>query len=216
MTPRAPTPSARPEGPGTSGPAAIAAIIGTLVGLAAGVEAVPQTAVTSSPSAVTRVRGLDGRVRALLDDGRERSPTFRRLCDTLERSDLVVVVDVRPLKAPAQTSFVAATPAGRVVRITLSSIPQVDDVLLALLAHELQHAVEIAAAPQVVNSASMLGLYGEPGGCTLEAQKVKYIVAYELGMSPKPQPRRRMVVTNRGVLAQLSQAAARESRNKWR
>lgn len=63
--------------------------------------------------------------------------------------------------------------------------------LLAWLGHELQDAVEIASAPEVINSRTMEDLYRARGQvepnemCTREAQKVREIVAYELAVSGK-------------------------------
>jgi len=148
--------------------------------------AASQVAAPLDGAGTVHVRGLDHRAATLLDGGRNRSATFRRLCDTLEQSDVIVLVKTGSLKTPAQTMFVTASPGARFVRITLG-LPEMDDVLIAWLAHELQHAVEIASAPEVISGAAMFDFfcrYGQlipsRGPCTREAQRVRNVVAYEL------------------------------------
>ncbi len=136
------------------------------------------------------VRGLDHRMAALLDEGRARSATFRDLCDRLERSDLIVLVKVGAVHlAPAVTNFITSSPRSRFLAITVR-IPEMDDVILGWLAHELQHAVEMASAPEVIDGRTMMEFFqkhGQPtansGWCTQEAKRVRGAVDYELAVS---------------------------------
>ena len=166
--------------------AALAIVLEAATCLPSVAAAASQVAPPLDTFSTAHVRGLDHRAALLLDDGRTRSATFRRLCDTLEQSDVIVLVKTGTLKTPAQTMFVSAKPGARFVRITLA-LPEMDDVLLAWLAHELQHAVEIASAPEVVNGQTMFDFfcrYGQlipsRGPCTREAQRIRNAVAYEL------------------------------------
>ena len=109
-----------------------------------------------------RLRASTPAMRAVIDEGLRRSVTVRRLADQIERSDLIVYVERGPLPAAidAQTSFVVASGAHRFVRVTLR-IGVTDHV--PLLAHELQHVVEIASAPQVRDASGLRRLYEEIG-----------------------------------------------------
>ena len=103
------------------------------------------------------VRTTDRRMRALFDEGLRRSLTFRAVVDRLNQSDVVVYLHCEAQWSPrvaGRLTFVAATGGLRyvVVRIArqLSREQQ-----LAILGHELQHAVEIADTPAIVDAASL-------------------------------------------------------------
>ncbi len=173
-------------------PAAVVVSVLAAAGcLAAGVaEARAQTAADLHSPATMRVRGFDPRARLLLDEGRARSETFRHLCDVLEQGDLIVFVQVKTLNLPARTSLVTDSAAPRIVCITLRPL-EFDDVLIAWLGHELQHAVEIMSAPAVVNTRTLEAFYrtegqmGTNGLCTREAQQARLDIAWELIVSRK-------------------------------
>lgn len=132
--------------------------------LAGAVGASPIAAQESSAAGATsRLRAVDDKAASLLRSGVERSPTIRRLVDAIEQSDLVVYVETGRLRLPAQLQFVSATPAGRYLRVSVR-VMGLDNDLLPSLAHELQHAVEIAGAPEVRNQATLRQLYEEIGG----------------------------------------------------
>jgi hypothetical protein len=109
------------------------------------------------------VRTTDRQLRASLDDGIAHSETFRGLVARLDASDVVVflVYDRNPSTAMAShISFVSAAGGRRYLTIgLLTRLPRVRQV--AILAHELQHAVEIAGAPAVVDAASMAQFYAD-------------------------------------------------------
>lgn len=145
-----------------------------------------------APRVASRLRALDQRSAALLQAGNARSATFRLLSEAIERSDLVVYVETRPLPLPGQLQFVSAMPGGRYLRVSVR-VPGVDNDLLPWLAHELWHAVEIAGAPEVRDPVSLLHFYEHlPGGFrtggtakmevveTVKAQKIRTTVLDEL------------------------------------
>ena len=111
------------------------------------------------------VRSSEETVRRFLVEGCRGSATFRGLLADLETSDLVVYVRTAPSQAgePAgRVAFIAATAARRYVLVTLNSrLP--GPTLIGLLGHELQHAVEIAGAAEVVNDSVMARLYERIG-----------------------------------------------------
>jgi hypothetical protein len=114
---------------------------------------------------VRRLRPMTPLARRLLDDGAARSPTFRALADRVERSDVIVYIDVRPTLADAlggAMTFVAATATHRIVRITING-RFTWPTMVAVLGHELQHVVEVAEAARVRCSRSMRRHYEEIG-----------------------------------------------------
>lgn len=105
---------------------------------------------------ITRVRPLSERTATLLDIGRAVSPTIREMLARIEASDLILQVETRlDLDVPnAVTRFVVATTDVRYVRVTIN--PRLAPARrLQLLAHELQHVLEIAADRSVRDQATM-------------------------------------------------------------
>jgi hypothetical protein len=142
-----------------------------------------------TPGAASRLRASDAKADALLQAGIARSATFRRLVETIDRSDLVVYVETRQLTLPGRLQFMSATPGGRYVRVSVRPMG-IDNDLVPWLAHELWHAVEIAGAPEVRDRASLLRFYERIGGGfraggrmemeTVTAQKTQETVLHEL------------------------------------
>jgi hypothetical protein len=112
-----------------------------------------------------RVRTDSRYLRLVVASGIERSPTFRRIVDRLERSDVIVEVQCG--------HFVGSQRAGRTV--LLSALPGVRYVLievacwastgpsLHMIGHELRHALEIADAAWVVDGPTLSLLYQNIG-----------------------------------------------------
>jgi len=122
----------------------------------------------------------------LLEDGPAQSPTVARLLEAVGRSDLIVYVATGFLQIPGRLDFACAKPGVRFLRITIN-VPEAEPRLIAALAHELQHAVEIAGAPEVIDAASLAGYYREHGQCiagdeycTKAAQQVTTTVLCEV------------------------------------
>jgi hypothetical protein len=131
----------------------------------------------------SRLRPMDRKAAGLLEAGKFRSATFRRLADSLERSDLIVWVATGHLQRPGQLQFIAATPRSRCVRVAVR-LPGLENGLVSTLAHELQHAVEIAGASEIRDQASLRRFYerigeGRPAGVGVE---VETAAAQRIGM----------------------------------
>jgi hypothetical protein len=151
----------------------------------------------AAAGAARRLRPAGMKAAALLEAGIARSETFRLLVDAIERSDLVVYVETGVLAVPGQVQFVAATPRTRYIRVSVR-VPGLENDLLAWLAHELCHATEIAAAPDVTGQASLRTYYDRVGGSlragptvimeTSGAQKVQAAVERELRTSTRRKP----------------------------
>jgi hypothetical protein len=121
---------------------------------------IPASALAGAGEAPPHVRATDSVVRASIARGMALSATFRRLVDRLEASDVIVhVTRLRRAGRPSGfTQFVATTPYGRYVRITLEADDS-SDAVVALLGHELRHAVEAADAPAVTDQPTYHTLY---------------------------------------------------------
>jgi len=112
-----------------------------------------------------RVRPTNKRVETLLSAGMAGSATFRDLVRRVEASDVIVYVEVRRgLRAGtgASTSFVAASATHRYLRVRLGA-DHPRDVQVALLGHELQHVIEVAAAPGVRSPEALRDFYRRSG-----------------------------------------------------
>jgi hypothetical protein len=142
------------------------------------------------PPAAVHVRPASSRAAALLAEGRARSATFRQLVQALERSDVFVWVETGFLGVHGRVLFAGTCQAGRLLRIRVNGL-EADEHLVAWLAHELQHAVEIASAPEVDSAAALRRFYEQHGRgtpdrlCTPEAERVAARVAAELRASRK-------------------------------
>jgi hypothetical protein len=143
------------------------------------------------------VRPLQARGNGLVARGLARSATFRWLIDEIAQSDLVVYVDLDPYNVRKQDgvlTFVACAGGMRFVEVWLRPT-RTDDELVVTLGHELQHAVEVARAPQIVDQASFAAFYRSAGRSdnpgrfeTAAALEVAARVRAELAGHPGPAP----------------------------
>ena len=128
----------------------------------AGAQTLTPRAVRRAPSA-SRVRSAQAEALALIAEGIARSPTLARLIAEIDRSDVLVSVELSSfLRSAGDLVLVGGTSAFRYVRIRVR-IPGARVDTIAALGHELQHACELAAAPSVRDSAGMRRLYQELG-----------------------------------------------------
>jgi hypothetical protein len=121
-----------------------------------------------------RVRPANAAARQLFDRAMEQSATVRRLAAELERSDLIVQIVVGPPSLThvfsgaahhASLRFLCASRGYRYVAIWLEAggIRGGAARQVAILGHELAHAVEVARAPEVTDQASMRGQFERLG-----------------------------------------------------
>jgi hypothetical protein len=111
----------------------------------------------------TRVRSTERFMIALVREGYERSPTFRELVDTLQQSNVIVLVQPAACAGGRIRSCLVAVEGSereRQIRIKVDPQHTTNDRLIAAVGHELQHAVEIAEHPDVINGPGALALYG--------------------------------------------------------
>ncbi len=149
------------------------------------------------------VRSSEPRIQALIKTGQARSVTFRGLLDALDASDVIVYIESHVARESRQTvrqnldayllHQVASQGGYRYLRIAVGARGS-ERRLIAILAHELQHAIEVAQAPAVRDSDdiermfSALALTFGCGGTTCyetqAAKDVERIVSQELTTEP--------------------------------
>jgi hypothetical protein len=117
-----------------------------------------------SEAVAYHVRSTDPQVQAWIRIGAAESQTFRSLLNVLGESDLIVhVQSVDRLMTAGQTYFVTATATARYIRVEITLRGNVNE-MIALIGHELQHAVEIAQEPRIRDRQALSLFYkGMPG-----------------------------------------------------
>jgi hypothetical protein len=112
------------------------------------------------------VRGVRPQLDALLAAGMARSRTFAKLMSALDGTDVIVYVEFSTtlnLSLSGRLLFATATASGlRYLRIQLSPDGSLNQ-QLATLAHELQHALEVAEHPGVRNEKTFAQLFTRIG-----------------------------------------------------
>ena len=139
-----------------------------------------------------RVRGLGTFVRSLIDHTAARSATVRDLLARLTSSDVIVYIEMTatPEIPTARTKLVTSAPGVRFLRIGISLTVPFSD-LAPLLAHELQHAVEIAEQPDVQDDAGVRRLYDRIGR-RLGRDRFETDAAHDVERAVRAELRRRM------------------------
>jgi hypothetical protein len=124
--------------------------------------ATPARNVVRDPDAVAfHVRTTDPLMRAWIASGAAASATLRNLLSQLGASDIIVhvqLVDRISGGASGQLYFLTATPSVRYLRAEIVRGASRTDTI-ALIAHELQHAAEVAGAARVRDAASLGTFY---------------------------------------------------------
>jgi hypothetical protein len=146
----------------------------------------------STEESARHVRSTDPKILTLIDTGLSRSATFRSLIAMLNESDVIVYVEPK-LTRQALSGYlshgVVARGEYRYLRIAVE-IAGSERRLVSLLAHELQHAVEVARAPEARDSEGIERLFrriafkfGCEGTCfeTRAANDVARLVEKEFG-----------------------------------
>jgi hypothetical protein len=140
------------------------AIIMVLLLLAAAGAAAAEAA--KQPSWM-HTRPLTRGATSLLAAASERSSVVRSLLEGLEQTDTVVYVtdSMAGYEDEPRAYLTFMTHAGgiRYLLVRIDSFPMLPVDRMAMLGHELQHAREVAAAPQVRDSAGMARLYRHIG-----------------------------------------------------
>jgi len=135
------------------------------------------------------VRTTEPRIAALIESGASLSPTFRRLVAALDASDVIVYVEPKQTRSRLGgylAHHVVASGGYRYLRIAIEAGGP-ERRAIPLLAHELQHALEVALVPEARDAERIERLFiGQNAGCgstcyeTLAALEVQRMVALEL------------------------------------
>jgi hypothetical protein len=149
------------------------------------------------------IRTAERRLSEILDEGASRSDTLRRLVEQLDTSDLVVYVQCAAMQSELSPGFggrllFVSTAAGvRYVLVYLNCrLPDYEQ--MALLGHELHHAVEVANAARIVDTASF-GNYFARHGFTVADGVCR--VTYETNAAQRAQARVRREVLDAAAVA---------------
>lgn len=127
--------------------------------------ALPHSATAAAPPGFERLRPQSPRMTTWLTRGLLRSPTMRALAERVEHGDVIVYLEIVYGIDPAVAacvSWMAATPSARYVRVSLRPNLREADAI-AMIAHELQHVVEVIDHPGVVSADTLAGLYARIG-----------------------------------------------------
>lgn len=156
----------------------------------------PGPASGQTANATPRVRAFDPALRGLVDEGVERSVTFRGLVQRIDGTDGIVYVESGTCSIGAAMGclMLAVREAGHTRYLSIHVPPrhQPRDREIALIGHELQHASEVLTARWVRNSADAFALFIRIGSVesirsfeTAEAQRIGVVIAQELAASPR-------------------------------
>lgn len=141
------------------------------------------------------VRTTERPIQALIDQGSLRSTTFLRLLTTLDQSDVIVYIEpqlTRPALGGFLVNHISRAGGRRYLRVAVDYRGSPERVI-AVLGHELQHALEIATDASVEDDESLQQMIGRRAiafGCgstecyeTEAAKEVEKTVLKELKQS---------------------------------
>jgi hypothetical protein len=112
-----------------------------------------------------RVRAPDPKIKALLAEGLRRSPTFAALLVAINRSDVIVYIEhvmTLPKDTLGRLTMVPIAGVTRYLRIQIRPDLSRNEAI-ALIGHELQHALEVADNASVRDTNGMIALYERIG-----------------------------------------------------
>jgi len=116
-----------------------------------------------------RIRSQEPRLTKLVTEGARRSSTFADLVVRLHRTDVIVYVESThdlPSETVGRIVFQAIAGNQRYLRIQVRTGMQGDQVI-AVVGHELRHALEVADDAAVVDEAGLALLYRRIGHSSL-------------------------------------------------
>jgi len=129
--------------------------------------------ISPAPAAVTepagRVRSTNATILELLKEGAERSASFRSLVDAIDRSTGIVYIEFGYCAFGhvngCLLKFIAAAHGNHYLRIivTPGRNRRTHEQLIALVAHEMRHALEVLESKEVVDVPTMEAMYRRIG-----------------------------------------------------
>jgi hypothetical protein len=118
-------------------------------------------ATTAPEPSMNHVRASEPEIHALLEAGRLHSPTFRKLLETLDASDVIVYVGPRLSRGDLYAYLVhnvVDSGGHRYLRVFVDTSGAWRR-LVSSLGHELQHAVEVAQAPEARDTEGLARMF---------------------------------------------------------
>lgn len=115
----------------------------------------------AAEQSLDHVRTGEPKIIALMDIGLARSPTLRRLVKALDQSDVIVYVEpklTRQALGGYMTHSVVTAGGHRYLRVMID-VGGANGRVVPLLAHELQHAVEVSQDPDARDSDGLERLF---------------------------------------------------------
>jgi hypothetical protein len=112
-----------------------------------------------------RIRGATPRVGKLIDEGVQRSRTFAQLVNEVHETNVIVYVEASfglPPDVAGRILLAGVAGQQRYLRVQVRATLQRDQVI-ATIAHELRHALEVAADHTVVDDKGFAALYRRIG-----------------------------------------------------
>jgi|GraSoiStandDraft_2_1057267.scaffolds.fasta_scaffold295868_2 hypothetical protein len=121
--------------------------------------------IASASSNPPHVRAESIDTQQFIAEASDRSPIVRAQIERLEQSDVIAYVRFVAFSDPtleARVGFISRAGGRRYVAIEIACA-RLRSLQIAALAHELQHVSEIAAAPDVVDTATLAKHYEQIG-----------------------------------------------------
>jgi hypothetical protein len=130
-----------------------------------------------------RVRTTDSRLADLLGRGVRRSRTFAELVLALNGTDVIVYIEAAshlPSRIAGRLLLLPLAGNQRYLRIQVRQDSTPED-LIALIGHELRHALEVAAVPGVRSQEALVELYERIGTSAPGAHSYDTVAAQNTG-----------------------------------
>lgn len=143
----------------------------------------PSARPTGAPFRGTHVRGATPRMCRLLEEAIKRSPTFATLVAALRDTNVIVHVEETihlPVGVDGRLSFVTAAGGVRYLRAQVAAGRGLIDTM-AVVGHELQHAVEVALHDEVRDQDTFRALYQRIGDHPAHADRFDTAAARDAG-----------------------------------
>ena len=141
------------------------ALVGSVLALLASLAASPASGGEVNPHLGRHVRGATPQINDLIDRGIRSSQTFAALVEELNATDVMVYVSMSrtlPRGLDGRLAFMTTAGGVRYLHAQILDGLGVDEAI-AIAAHELQHALEVAEHPEVRDAAGLGALYERIG-----------------------------------------------------
>jgi hypothetical protein len=148
-----------------------------------------------SAEGLERIRPEASSLKTAVATAFERSATFRSIVERINESDVIVYMTCGYFKSvlmAGRTVLVLAGPDVRYVRVQILC-EQSAPALVSIVAHELQHVAELAAAPSVIDERSFASLFraiGYPSCLWAEYEQFETAAAVDTGRQVTTEVRR--------------------------